>query len=333
MLKRVVRKAAAAALVVWLVLVGLEIGVRLWGYSEPHMHDPIYAPFAQSEDIPYVYKANLVGARARGLAIINTDDRGLRTKTPGVSYGAKSSNEYRIAIVGDSITFGEGVRRTEDTYAQILEDRLNEQQGKVVRVLNFGASAYSVKQMAASLEHRMVEVEPDLVVLSIIPEDLNLSRTPDIDVAGYLVDKRVSFLHNGVIRDVLRPIRLMYVLRDIVLPYLAPSREASISELLRQDHIPESYQYVKRFRATAEQRGIPYVVVLLPKTVPDSWGSLPARLTHDGIAYLDLSAIVREFSTEEFVTSRFDRHPSAAVHRRIGELLANDIQRRPEFAR
>ncbi len=56
----------------------LEIGVRLWGHSEPHIYDPIYRPFEQSEDIPYVHKPNLVQAHARGLAIINTDSLGLR---------------------------------------------------------------------------------------------------------------------------------------------------------------------------------------------------------------------------------------------------------------
>src|SRR5215208_4997149 len=78
----------------------------------------------RSEEIPYIHKCNLTEARARGLAVINTDSLGLRAKNVGASYGVKQPNEYRIALVGDSVTFGEGVPRTEDTFAQVLEDTL-----------------------------------------------------------------------------------------------------------------------------------------------------------------------------------------------------------------
>lgn len=104
----------------------LEIGVRLWGYSERHIDDPIYEPFEPSGDIPYVHKPNLVQAHARGLAIINTDSLGLRAKTSGEAC-PKQPDEYRVAIVGDSVTFGEGIPRTEDTYAQVFENILNHQ--------------------------------------------------------------------------------------------------------------------------------------------------------------------------------------------------------------
>src|SRR5678809_1534280 len=98
-----------------------EIVLRLWGYSERNIYDPIYIPFEKTEDIPYVHKPNLVQARAHGLAIINTDSLGLRSRTSGLRYGPKQRNEYRIAITGDSVTFGEGVPSTDDTFAQILE--------------------------------------------------------------------------------------------------------------------------------------------------------------------------------------------------------------------
>jgi hypothetical protein len=42
----------------------------------------------------------------------------------------------------------------------------------------FEASAYRVKQRAATLQHRMMEIQPDPVVLAIISNDLNLGRTP-----------------------------------------------------------------------------------------------------------------------------------------------------------
>lgn len=78
----------------------------------------------------------------------------------------------------------------------MLEDTLNRrQQAVVVKVLNFVASAYSVKQMAVTLQYRMLDLKPDLVVMLTISSDLNLSRTPSIiDESGYLIDQRLSHL-------------------------------------------------------------------------------------------------------------------------------------------
>jgi hypothetical protein len=209
---------------------------------------------------------------------------------------------------------------------------LNRQPGRFVRVFNFSASGYSVKQMAASLEYRMVDIQPDLVVLAMIPEDFNVLRTPDINARGYLVDRRMPVLQSSIVREVLRPIRLMYLLRGVILRWISPSQDHEASRLLEQGEIPESYRYVQRFKAIAEHYQFPYLVVLLPKPKEKAWGPLPSRLTQDGVTYLDLSPLDREFTREEFVASPFDPHPSAAVHRRIGERLADYVQHQPGIA-
>jgi hypothetical protein len=251
---------------------------------------------------------------------------GLRAKASGAVYGTKQPQEYRIAIVGDSVTFGEGVPRTENTYAQVLEDTINQRQSlSTVKVFNFGASAYSVKQMAATLQHRMLAIQPDLVVMVIIPEDFNLSRTPIIDATGYLVDQRIAILLDSPIREILRRVHLMYVLREIALPWFSSSQNVGL--LLSRGEIPPSYRYIQEFNETADRYGLPHLIVLLPRMQKSAWGPLPERLTQDSITYLDLSALSKEFTREQYMASRFDPHASPAVHRRIGEALAKYLQR------
>jgi hypothetical protein len=326
--KRLTRAILYGGYLLLVTLPLLEIGVRIWGYSERHLYDPIYRAFEPSEDIPYIHKPNLVQARARGLAVINTDSLGLRAKTSGTVYGTKQPDEYRIAIVGDSNTFGEGIPETEDTFAQVLEDTLNRQQQAVaVKVLNYGASAYSVKQMAAMLQYRMVEIQPDLVIMAIIPQDFNLSRTPIIDAAGYLVDQKIGILLDSPVREVLRRVHLLYVLREIALPWFSPT--LSVAALPSGVEIPDSYRYIRRFKETAEQHGLTYLVLLLPRMQEKAWGPLPARLTRDAVTFLDLSTLGTEFTTEEFMASRFDPHASSAVHQRIGESLADYVRSQP----
>ena len=321
-----VKKLLFALYLSVVVLALLEVGVRLSGYSERHLTDPIYMPFAAArEEIPYVHKPNLAGARARGLAVVNTDSLGLRSVTAGATYAPRRADEYRIAVVGDSVTFGEGVVRTEETFAQVLEDVLNRKQSAVkVRVFNFAASAYSVQVMAATLRHRMAEVEPNLVLMAIVPADFNLSRTPSVDAWGYLSDKKLSgFLpRDSSLRLYLRKIHTLYLLRDIIYPRLDRSEKAE--DVLAAGGVPDSYSFVSEFRETAERRGLVYDVVLLP-SLQSEFGSVPARLRRDGTSFVDLSTLRVEFTPEQFRAGRFDTHPSAAVHRRVGEALAEYV--------
>ena len=175
----------------------------------------------------------------------------------------------------------------------------------------------------------MVDIQPDLVVMAIIPPDLNLDRTPLIDSAGYLVGQQITILLDSPVGEVLRKIRLLYVLRDIGLRWFSPPQYKD--PYLSRGKIPDSYRYIRRFKETADGLGLPYVIVLIPRMEENSWGPLPDRLKQDTVRFLDLTPLSIEFSTEEYMASRFDRHPSPAVHRRIGESLAAYVQHQPEF--
>jgi hypothetical protein len=165
--------------------------------------------------------------------------------------------------------------------------------------------------------------------MAIIPADFNLSRTPIIDAAGYLVDQRIGILLDSPVREVLRGVHLLYVLREIALPWFSSSQD--VGALLSRGEIPESYRYIQQFKETADRLGLPYVIVLLPRMQEKSWGSLPGPMTQDAITFLNLSPLSIEFTREEYMASRFDPHASPAVHRRIGESLAVYVQHQPEF--
>lgn len=320
---RTVRRAAGFG---FLLLATSELTLRLSGFAEPHLYDPIYAPYPGSAEIPYVHKPGLKDARGRGSSRVSTDALGLRCVEPGRRYPAKRPGELRIAVVGDSGTFGEGVARTQDTYVHLIEELLSPRLGggRTARTFNFGVSAYSVREMAATLEHRMPLVEPDWVVMVIIPHDLALVRTPVVDGAGYLVDPRpgaVGPRPASRLSRALRLVHLSYLLRDIQRRIGSPGR--SVMEQLAAGGVPDSYAYLRRFRALADAAGRRHLVVLRPSFARQPIPGLRAALERDGITSLDLTPLRDEFSDQEFRSSRFDVHPSARVHRRIAEALAD----------
>ncbi|MBI4698763.1 MAG: SGNH/GDSL hydrolase family protein [Nitrospirae bacterium] len=326
-----------------MVFILLEIAVRIWGYSKQYIYDPIYMPFEKTNEIPYVHKPNLKNARGQGLSIVNTDSLGLRSKTSGDQYGPKRSDEYRIAIVGDSVTFGVGIKRAEDTFPQVVEDLLNgKQQNYRVKVFNYAAAAYSVKEMALTLKYRMLDVQPDLVVMAMIPGDLLLSRTPSIDSWGYQSNYHLSAYvpRESIVKHMLRKLHLAYFLRDV---YAEPcwmkrlsfklinvrcgNKSAAESKII----VPESYNYIEQFRATAQENNLPYAVALMEIWGrKELWGGVPEQLDKDKIAYVDLTPVYNkligdDFPPEHLMASRFDRHPSSIVHQEIGKELADYI--------
>ncbi len=304
-------------------LLALEGLVRWWGYAERYIYDPIYTSFPASDEIAYVHKPNLESVRARGEIHIHTDSLGLRTDIPGKIYAPKQPGEIRIAIVGDSITFGEGVADVQETYPAVLETLLAEQIGVPVTVFNFGVSGYSVRDMAATLESRMLALTPDLVIMAMATQDFGLSRTGAVDPIGYVYDPANGLVkEKWRLRKLLLHIRLLYVLRDIRLLHASPPVTSAAPGL------PASYEYVLNFRDTAVTNEIPYLIVWLPVLQDnDAFSELvKEQMQADGLKLLDLTYLRDEFSVEGFAASTFDGHPSTLVHGRIATELVEVVQ-------
>jgi len=81
-----------------------------------------------------------------------------------------STAKTRIALVGDSFTFGEDVRY-EETWGHFLEKEL----GSKFQVLNFGVSGYGVDQMFLRYEKDIPKWKPRVVIFGFISHDTERS--------------------------------------------------------------------------------------------------------------------------------------------------------------
>lgn len=86
-------------------------------------------------------------------------------------YSPAKGDDYRIAVLGDSITFGNGVP-IEEAYSEVLEASLNDRFERRVDVLNMGVGGYDVVQEVAQLEHYGLRFDPDLVILGFCTNDI-----------------------------------------------------------------------------------------------------------------------------------------------------------------
>ena len=94
---------------------------------------------------------------------------GLRSGRAGISLAA-SPARHRIALVGDSFTFGLEVRY-EQTWGHQLEQAL----GADYQVLNFGVDGYGTDQAYLRYRRDVVPWHPDVVILGLVSDDLNRS--------------------------------------------------------------------------------------------------------------------------------------------------------------
>lgn len=78
---------------------------------------------------------------------------------------------FRVALVGDSITLGEGVH-LDDTFGRRIERALREIDPRS-DVLNFGVNGFSTAHEAVMLERVVAPYEPDVVVLGYTLNDID----------------------------------------------------------------------------------------------------------------------------------------------------------------
>jgi lysophospholipase L1-like esterase len=99
-------------------------------------------------------KINALGLRGRDVAI------------------PKPASIYRIVVIGDSVTFGNGVG-DDETYSAQLERMVRETGLRDVEVINAGIPAYDTWQQALLLEELILSLEPNLVLLGFYENDIS----------------------------------------------------------------------------------------------------------------------------------------------------------------
>ncbi|MGC8739083.1 MAG: SGNH/GDSL hydrolase family protein [Candidatus Hydrogenedens sp.] len=84
----------------------------------------------------------------------------------------KPHHVFRIAVVGDSVTFG-WRQRLEDTYPKKLEQLLqaNNKTNTQIEVLNFGIGGYNAEQEVELIKTKVLNYNPDLILIGFCPND------------------------------------------------------------------------------------------------------------------------------------------------------------------
>ncbi len=238
--------------------------------------------------------------------------------------GFRSRRDYsrpvsgrRIALLGDSYTFGSGVE-DDQTFGAVLESRLAD-----THCDNFGIGAYGIDQMWLALRHAALPLAPDLVILVFVRPDLDRSLSsyrkdhvwrwkPAFRLAGDALEPMTVDNRPGpVTRFVHRQSRLYRHWRKL---------ESSLSRRLAVGYRWRLNRALfEAVRDDCRAAAVPLVVVHVPinrlKPVP----MFEREFSEMGIDFLDLGPLLPEGGDALYYPR--DRHLNAAGHRFAAEAI------------
>jgi len=223
---------------------------------------------------------------------------------------SKTPNSFRVAFLGDSFTFGWGVKEQE-AFPQVVRRILQSvaPQGTNVEVLNFGVPGYSTFQEVASFEDVGLDFRPDVVVAYFIENDFGLPF--------FISD---LFHHNDLVQGTSFA-RKIWAARDD-----GPSDQEKVMQRLLDPNA-----WLRKLTKLGREQGFHTFVAINPR--PD-WKKDRSRLwilrKRVGPQLLRmrgeyLDAVERLGVAPEALSLQGDPHPSAIKHEILGEVLAAEI--------
>jgi len=135
--------------------VALELILRFNGYGNLEIYEP-------DSTLYWKLKPNQNCYTKIGHQPVHINSHGTRGRE---FEETKASNTIRVLCLGDSRTFGWGLKE-EETYPELLAALLQKQnQSRKIEVINAGVNAWSYPQMLVYLRNTAIRYEPDILIL------------------------------------------------------------------------------------------------------------------------------------------------------------------------
>jgi hypothetical protein len=265
---------------------------------------------------------------------VTINDQGLRAdheyaRDPG-------PGTYRIAVLGDSCTFGEDVD-DDQTLPYYIEKNL-----KGVEVMNFGVHGFGLGEMVLRMENEVFDYKPDLVLLVITsPSDFGRTILTDFvhpKPAFVIESGRLEMLNSPVPTLSSQPFafRHSFLLAWLFGRPLKPEQQ--------DERVPEvSRALLERAKTECERRGVPLGIVTIAG--PD-WIAQMARdtssasiteatraVTDVGVPVSDqIAFLVETAASQEGVVADTGGHWSGRGNCLLaGSVAADLVEERPEL--
>lgn len=233
----------------------------------------------------------------------------------------------RIMVIGDSLTWGAGLR-PEERYTAVMEREL-----PGVEVLNFGAPGGDMAQNAGTLRWLLPKVQPDRIVIGFCVNDvvLNYMWTPEIadfQADHWLWFEGIELLRLALPRTATAANKATYNIAK------ARGRIPAWEEVLAKAYMRKSPDWIRFVRALQEIRslsdsaGLPAPIFA---SLYNNADSLPQhRQAEEEAGRIGFQVVTFDATIEKYAGSRVinphDGHPSAGLNTIYGRGLAEKVR-------
>ena len=249
--------------------------------------------------------------------MVHINSRGLRGREHSLS---KPEGVYRILFLGDSITFGFGVKE-EDIFVNVLERELNSQfaslpDQKRFELINAGIGNYNTKQEFAYLREEGFRYEPDEVVVMFYINDLEPTQ---------------KFANNWFTRNSFFYALIVSQLRRVFQIYfLHMNYESYYKNLYNERSIGEFNSLVRRMADFTGRHHFKLKAVLVPElhdlrhySLGSEYEQVKSIFIQRRIPVLDLRLFFdSSIPSSEYWVARDDAHPNVRAHQVIAKAIS-----------
>jgi lysophospholipase L1-like esterase len=316
--------ALGAGLLVMLVLA--EVALRVVGLGHPYYSAPeLYRPSAD----PRVLFEPRPGFNGFSEGTwVTTNSRGLRERELP---STKPAGTRRAVFLGDSVTFGAGVR-DDEAFPRLLEASINGSSASPIETVNTGVVGYNTIQEQARLEQVGLAYQPDVVVLTFVVNDMLETFSifdHQYEPTGLLAGAKVWLRRNSHLY------RFVQNLYWRIGQEARRAREGPTEPLRKRDRLEERLAILDEMVRTTRASGARFLLVIYPDNLSDPVSAGPSgeRLTmreelerfaaRNQVPMVDLSAALGDVRDPRARQHRLreDPHPSPEGHRLIAETL------------
>ena len=259
----------------------------------------------------------------RWLKTVHTNRLGFRERDFDVR---KPPNTYRIAIIGDSLAYGQGIPQT-DRFGDRIERHLNGLRRGPYEVLNFGVPGAETQDEVALLVNTVLAAQPDFILLEWYTNDV---QGPD--------DKQHAARPITVIPSTLRWNSALFYLLHRQLNalqesiWLSDATNRYYDERFKDPSSPSSLranQTIRTFIQLSKRFNVPLGIVLFSQTYFNPRSSLDFLLERtlkvckdEKLRCVDTRPLFQPYHGDiRLWANRFDPHPSSLANKLVAERL------------
>lgn len=230
-----------------------------------------------------------------------------------------NKNQLRVLVQGDSITWGQGIKNSKDSYPSVLKERLLNYNNQV-EIAVIAKQGYETLDHLDNLEKWGEALQPNIIIYQWHITDLEVDRQrrPKKTKAPWTYIP----LHNK-----LRQKSYLWHFLDIQLSHLLPKPRESYEDYLLKTYASNTSNW-KKFRTqfinwlSAAKKLTSNIILVIP--LDDVASSLQNEVI-DLAKENNIKVLVLSHKINGMATSEFDSHPNKAAHKIMAQEIAQDI--------